>query len=396
MGTLQEVVETLAARERRAGSEGERWAAQWLAARLRAAGAGAEVQEERFHDGYAPQLLPLGVAGAVAGGMALVARGRAIRGLATVVAGVAAAGIVDDASNGRRWWRRLVTRPRVTWNVVAQAGDPDGELTLVVLAHHDAAPTGRVFDQSFQRWLTRTFPRLTEHVDSSLPMWWPVAGGPGLVALGAAAGRRGILAAGAALSALTAGLGWDVARSPVVPGANDNLSAVAALVALAERLRAHPVAGVRVLLVSCGAEEVLQGGIYGFAERHFPALARERTFVVNLDTIGSPELIMVEGEGPFWMERYPGARFRDLLARVAERAGSPLRRGLLSRSSTDSVIPARAGYPTALLASWEPDTKVLSNYHLLTDTPENLCYETVARAVEIVHGTAVELAAGRR
>src|SRR5436305_914526 len=91
---------------------------------------------------------------------------------------------------------------------------------------------------------------------------------------------------GQAQAGLSVGLGIDGARSPVVPGANDNLSGVAAQVALAERLREAPVGGLRVLLASCGAEEVLQGGIYGFTERHLSRLPRERTWVLNLDTIG--------------------------------------------------------------------------------------------------------------
>ena len=111
----------------------------------------------------------------------------------------------------------------------------------------------------------------------------------------------------------------DIARSPIVPGANDNLTAVAVLVALAERLRAQPPEGLRVLLVSCGAEEVLQGGIYGFARRHFPALDRDRTWFLNLETLGSPKLIMLEGEGPVVMEDYHDRSFRDLVARAAER-----------------------------------------------------------------------------
>ena len=51
--TLREVIETLAPLERRAGSAHEHEAAQWIARRLSAAGCDAEVQEERFHDGYA-------------------------------------------------------------------------------------------------------------------------------------------------------------------------------------------------------------------------------------------------------------------------------------------------------------------------------------------------------
>ena len=42
------------------------------------------------------------------------------------------------------------------------------------------------------------------------------------------------------------------------------------------------------MLVSCGAEEVLQGGIYGFAERHFPTCDRDRTWVLNLERSARP------------------------------------------------------------------------------------------------------------
>jgi Zn-dependent M28 family amino/carboxypeptidase len=186
----------------------------------------------------------------------------------------------------------------------------------------------------------------------------------------------------------------DIDRSPTVQGANDNLSAVAALVGLAERLRDAEAAGdgvgVRVLLVSCGAEEVIQGGIYSFAEAWFPRLDRERTWFLNLDTVGSPELVSIEGEGPVVMEDYHWRSFRDLIERVAWREGLPLRRGMRARSSTDAVIPSRAGYPTACLVSFDR-SKAMTNYHLPTDTPENLDYATIARAVVLAEAVAREL-----
>jgi hypothetical protein len=386
--TLKEVVEALAPLKRRAGTPPEQQAADWIARRLERAGTPAAVEEVEFLDGYAHQLLPLGVAGVVAGGLALTGRARA---LATALGLSAAAAIADDATNGSRVWRRTVTTPRTTWNVVAEAGDRDADRTLVVLAHHDAAPTGHVFDQSGQKWFARQFPDLLQSVDTSPPLWWAIAGGPALSGAGALLRNRKLALAGTALSALTVVLGADIARSPVTPGANDNLSAVAALVAVAERLRASPVPGIRVLLVSCGAEEVLQGGIYGFAESHFPRLDPGRTWFLNLDTIGSPQLIMLEGEGTFGMEDYPQPGFRDLIARVAEQQRISLRRGQRSRTSTDSVIPARAGYAIATLASFEPDSKVLSNYHLMSDTPENLHYDTIAQGVSVAHALAAEL-----
>ncbi len=388
--TLRDVIETLAPLERRAGSEDERRAAEWIAQRLRAAGCEAEVQEERFHDGYARVMGTLSITSGLAGVAALASR-RA-RPVAGAVAGAVTAAIADDVSNGPRLFRRATGPARTTWNVVGGCGPVDAPRTLVLLAHHDAAPTGRIFDPRFQTWLGETFPGIIERIDTSLPLWWTLLTAPTLVALGSLRGRRGLIAAGVAGSALGAAVFEDVARSPVVPGANDNLTAVAVLVALAERLRARPVYGLRVLLASCGAEEVIQGGIHGFARRHFPALDRDRTWFLNLETLGSPQLILLEGEGPVVMEDYHDRAFRDLICRVADRSGAHLRRGLRTRNSTDAVIPSRAGYPTATLCSMNRH-KQLSNYHLMSDTPGNVLYRTVHQALVVTEAVARELAA---
>ena len=204
--------------------------------------------------------------------------------------------------------------------------------------------------------------------------------------------RPPLTAVGLAGAALSAAAFHDIAASPVVPGANDNLSGVAALVALAERLREVPLQGLRVRLVSCGAEEVIQGGIYDFAQAHFPTLHPDRTWFLNLETVGSPRLILLEGEGPVVMQDYHDSSFRDLVERSARAAGAPVQRGLRARSSTDSVIPSRAGYPTATLCSMNK-YKALSHYHLMSDTPDNLDYGTVAEALTVAEAVARELAA---
>ena len=388
--TLREVIETLAPLERRAGSEGEQRAADWIAQRLRAAGCDAAIEEEQFRDGYARVMSSLSITSGLAGVAALASR-RA-RPVAGAVAGAVVAAIADDVSNGPRLFRRAASPTRTTWNVVGACGEASAPRTLVLLAHHDAAPTGRIFDDTLQRLWGETLPGIIERVDTSLPLWLTLMGAPALVALGSLRGRRGLIAAGVAGSALGTAVFEDVARSPIVPGANDNLTAVAVLVALAERLRAEPIEGLRVVLASCGAEEVIQGGIYGFARRHFPALDRERTWFLNLETLGSPRLIMLEGEGPVIMEDYHDRAFRDLVARVADRAGAHLRRGMRARNSTDAVIPSRAGYPTATLASMNR-YKALSNYHLMSDTPENVDYRTVRQALMLTEAVARELAA---
>ncbi len=358
--TLREVVETLAPLVRRAGSADEARAAEWLADRM----APARIEVEEFRDGYARTIALLAAA------MALTRR-RSVALLAT-------AALVDDVVNGPQVARRLLAPRKQTQNVIAEIGS--GQRTLVVLAHHDAAPTGAIFDQGLHRAIAKRFPDFIERTDTSFPLWWPALAGPLALLLG----RKRL---GAAISAFGAAIFGDVARNRIVPGANDNLSGCAVLVALAERLRARPVPGLRVVLVSCGAEEVLQGGIRPFLRRHRRSLDPERTWFLNLDTVGSPRLILLEGEGPFRMEDYADPSFRDLVAETAEREGIPLRRGMRARASTDSVIPSRAGYPTATLCSMD-EVKAIPNYHLMTDTPENLDYATVQHALDLTEAVA--------
>ena len=387
---LAATIAALAPIERPPCSPGEREAAEWIAARLAELGCVVAVEEEQAHAEFAPALTRMTALGLVAGGLALLGARRA----ALALGAAASAGIADDISNGPRLFRRLTMPKSTTWNVVAETGDPAGQRTLVVLAHHDAAPTGRIFDPSAQLAFGERFPGLLERVDTSLPLWFPVAAGPALVGEGARRRSARLLALGAALSAGSAAAFADIARSPITPGANDNLTAVAGIVALAQAFRDRPVPGLRVLLVSCGAEEALQGGMRGFAARHFPRLDRDRTWFLNLETLGSPRLVLLEGEGPLIMEDYTRREFRDLVARCASDARITLRRGMRSRASTDSVIASRAGYPTATLVSIGRH-KELSNYHQMTDTPENVDLGTVAQAVALAEEVARAVAALR-
>jgi hypothetical protein len=386
--TLHEVIELLAELDRTPCSAGELQAAQWLGQRIEALdGVEVELEDEDSWGTFAPTATGLGLLGILASILVLAGRRRTGGLLATLTI----AGIVDEAQNGPRLLRRLVRKQRSTVNVLARMGDPDRAETLVLLVHHDAPQTGILFDQSLQKWVHRRAPALLERVKTPLPQWWLGLAGP-LASLYSAVRSRTVGArAGLVLGAIGSALVADVWRSPTVPGANDNLSGVAALVAFAELLAQEPIDGLRVLAVSCGAEETLQDGVRAFLKRHRAELDPQHTWFVNLDTVGSKHLIQLEGEGPIWMEDYTGPWLRDLLAERAQALGIDLERGFRARSSSDSVIPSRAGYPIVTLLSLA-DWRAPANYHLPTDIPQNIVYETVEEAVRLVHALAVALA----
>jgi Peptidase family M28 len=384
---LREVVETLAPLDRTPCSAGERRAAEWLVGRLGAQGGGeVALEAEPSWGTFPPTATGLGVSGLLAA--ALVLSGR--RSLGAALALATFAGIVDEAQNGPRVLRRLVRRRCETVNVVGRVGDADAGATLVVIAHHDAPQSGAIFDQTLQRRIHELWPQLLDRFKQPLPQWWVGLAGPAATLVGALTRTRRPPLAALAIGALATALVADIWRNETVQGANDNLSGVAVLVGLAELLRVAPVAGLRVLLVSCGAEETLQDGIRAFVARHRSELDPARTVFVNLDTVGSTHLVLLEGEGPVWMEDYHGPWLRDLVEARAERLGIGLRRGYRARASTDSVIPSRAGYPVATLVSMT-DWLMPANYHLASDVPANLDFASVADATRLTHAIACAL-----
>jgi hypothetical protein len=392
--TLREVVETLAPLKRPPCSPGERAAAQWLHERLSAvAGVEVQLEDEPSWGTFPPTATGLGLAGVLAALLSL--RGRRLAG--ALLASATFAGIVDEAHNGPRILRRLVRRRRTTVNLIARAGDPQASNTLVVIVHHDAPQTGMIFDQTLQRKLHERAPHVLERFKTPLPQWWFGLAGPLATIVSSlcppGALRRVSALKGLVLGLLGTALVADVWRSETVQGANDNLSGVACIVALAELLREHPIPGLRVLLVSCGAEETLQDGIRAFLASHRHELDSATTRFVNLDTVGSPHLVLLEAEGPVRMEEYAGSWLRDLFAARADALGIPLHRGYRARASTDSVIPSRAGYPIATLVSMT-DWLAPANYHLPSDIPANLDYSAVADTTRLVYEVARSLAEG--
>src|SRR4051812_3683912 len=366
---MEEAISHLAAIETPSASPGEREAAEWIAAKLGELGAPARVEEERAHGTY---WWPLGLLNAIA--LAGTRLGR----LGRLLAAVAAVGLVDDLEHRSRWFRRAFLPRRPTYNVTAETGDRAAERTVVVVAHHDAAHGGAVFDVSLMAALERRMPRLYDRIDRWPPLMWGVVAGPVLVALGR---RR----AGAVLCAGTIAAMADIGRSPVAPGANDNLSGVAAVLALARRLRDEPLDGLRVLLVSCGSEESNSEGMQAFGRRHFGTLPRESTVFIVPECIGSGHVTVAESEG-FLLRHGYDEELKGLATTCAERLGIPVPRGLHIAFTSDAQIALHGGYRAMVLGGTD-ELKLPSNYHKPTDTPENIDHDGLAASVDVLEAT---------
>lgn len=375
------LIHELAAMDRPSASDGEHRAAEMIAARLRSLGCRVEIEEERAHGGY---WWPIGLVNATTAGAGLLALNRPnrkLRAIAAALTGIGAAALWDDLGHGRRWFRRALLPHRSTWNVVSETGDPAAQRTVVLIAHHDAAHSGLIFHPVLPRIPLKLMPRWHAKAGTSFPLLYMVWLGPVMVSAGSLLGLRRLTTAGAALAAGATAAMADIGLRAVVPGANDNLAAVGALVAIATALRDEPLDGVRVLLVSTGSEESFSEGMQGFGHRHFGELRHDLTEMICLECLGGPTLVVVEGEGMLRMRDYP-AHMREALADAARDAGEPVTRGLRTTAATDAIIPLRAGYDVATLASVD-ETKLPMNYHWPNDTAENLYWSTIQSAIAV-------------
>ena len=335
---LRTWVERLASIERPSASEGERQAAELIAADLESTGARVRLEEERAHGGY---WWPIGLPAALS----------ALAGPLGAVVGLGgAAAVADDIVAGQQRFRRHLLPSRPTENVVAEIGPEEAERTVV---------------------------GLLEHANTTPPTMWGAVIGPALVGLGSLFGMRRLRRAGQVLCLGYAAAMADIGLRKLVPGANDNLSGVAVLSSLARSLAADPPPeGLRVILLSTGSEESFLEGMHAFSRRHFGDLPKDTTRFISVDTVGSPRLAPLEGEGMLWMNEYP-KDFLALLKEEAERLGVDLVPNLRFRNATDGVVPLRRGYPAVALGSVD-EFKIPTNYHWPTDTADRVDYGTVA------------------
>lgn len=365
-----EVVEDLARFSRPSASGGEHRAAALIRDRLRRIGhREVRVEFERAHGSlWLPVLIT-----------SLVATAGSLRGgrLGGALCFAAATTAVDDLT-GRQTMRRVALPRRRTANVVAEIpGEGPGEALVVFLAHHDAARSSVLFHPSLLRVLSRYYIRR----GTTPPMMWPIVAAPALGALGCLRKSPRLRRSAALLSALIAALMVENAKGQVVPGANDNLSGVAVLIAIGEALAERSLRGTDVMLVSTGAEEAGLEGARGFFARHGAELRRRGAKVLCLDTVGSESLVLIGGEGALGTKSY-SAELRKRVAAAGRAVGHPILREIDFRGATDGAIALKHRIDAVAIASLDDDG-FPATYHWPTDRPENLDYGTVVAAVEL-------------
>jgi Zn-dependent M28 family amino/carboxypeptidase len=177
-------------------------------------------------------------------------------------------------------------------------------------------------------------------------------------------------------------LSIEQATNHTVPGANDNASGVAAVLALVERWARDPLPGVEVLAVTPGCEESGMEGMRAFLASH--PLDPARTLVACLDTLGCGRPIVLEAEHALLRHRYDEADLA-LVPPHVER--------WTIGGWTDAIQARFAGIPTVSLLSIGPKG-LFTHYHRPDDTPDNVDWASVEACLDVAVSVA-EAFAGR-
>ncbi|MDQ2622796.1 MAG: peptidase M28, partial [Actinomycetota bacterium] len=114
------------------------------------------------------------------------------------------------------------------------------------------------------------------------------------------------------------------------------------------------------------------------------------TFFINMDTVGSPHLTVLRGEGFLKMFEYPEGAL-ELADRTAAEEGIELMPNLRIRNGTDGLEPLAAGYPAVSICSCT-EHKQPANYHWPNDISANVDFSTVCEAVRLSEAMTRRLA----
>jgi hypothetical protein len=345
-----EIVEGLTAHERRGGgSDAERRAALWLAARLREGGREALLETFWSRPNWAAAHA-WHAALALAGSLLAVRHPR-IGGALLLLALVSTA---LDGLAGVSLGRRL-TPERASQNVIAlpPERERDKSVWLILSANYDAGRTGIVH----RPILRGPCARACRAVHGLTPGWlgWLTLAIGWLLAV-ALARAEGAAGAPVAVAQLLPTVGvviafaalLELAASPPGPAANDNASGVAAALTLARALDAAPPAHAAVHVVLTGASDGDGTGLRHYLRARRRSLRPQDAVVIGLAACGAGRAVWWHSDGPLYPMRHLDT-LRRMCAQLAAEGVEPELEPHRGRGTSPALWARQRGIPSIAL-----------------------------------------------
>ncbi|NOZ85999.1 MAG: Zn-dependent exopeptidase M28 [Deltaproteobacteria bacterium] len=262
-------------------------------------------------------------------------------------------------------------------------------LRIVVLAHVDAAFTGLMFKESVVKLMNSADSQSMAFLHRGLALaTWTQLSLAGFDALRILFGPLTLplrpLEYFLNLPALiTFALNLDLlARNKIVPGANDDLSGVAALPVLAERFAGKKPENVEIIFTATGCEEASLGGCDSLVRDMEGTWSRKDTVFVALDCLTNGKLYYLHPEGEVVPTPVP-SWLRDTISRLGEKDGiekvEPFQPPV---GGSDIAAVLARGYDGVCLTCVQEDLGSPRYYHLPTDSPENLDMNRLMQSID--------------
>jgi hypothetical protein len=170
-----------------------------------------------------------------------------------------------------------------------------------------------------------------------------------------------------------------------VPGAADNLSASALSVAMCRFLVKNPSyipADTEIRFISFGGEEAGSRGSRRYVKRHLDELKRLDARLLNIETVASPEIIILTSDVNGTVKNSP-EMVKSVVA-AADRAGVPFKvKPATLGTANDSGPFSKAGLKATTLLVFKIPQQMVAFYHQKWDRPEILTKEPMLNVLKL-------------
>jgi hypothetical protein len=158
---------------------------------------------------------------------------------------------------------------------------------------------------------------------------------------------------------MTGYLNFKLHSKYVIPGANDNLSAVAVVLALAQEFAARRLENIELWFISFSCEECMRGS-KRFVQKHYDELKTSKT--INFDMVGKGEICVISAE-PYYSTKHSF----DLAREFQEATDLPIK--VVHFGGTDAASFSKKGLQAISLVGLTPKNYP-DTWHEMTDTPK--------------------------
>ncbi len=283
----------------------------------------------------------------------------------------------------------------------AETGEPD--LRIVFLAHADAAFTGLIFNPKTVKMFSGDLPPQLSFLKRSMALAVQTQAalavidvlrmmfGPLTLPLRPLEWTLNVPAAITTILNLQM-----VLQNEIVPGANDDLSGVAAMPVLARRLMSDKPKNVEYVFTVTGCEEASLGGGDAMAVGKDGVWDKKKTVFIALDGLTNGELRILNPEGevaetpvPEWLIDAAKSVSRS------EKRFNGVTEFQPPVGGSDMAALLARGWQGLCLACVDPVLGAPLHYHQPSDTPENLDLDGIMLSIDYAEKLAREIISRR-